>query len=71
MKIIYFGSITNKIVYPILATLCSCIFFILDSFLNVFETEQKEKYGTHPFENYFTMYIGESLSILYISLKEK
>ena len=66
MKIIYFGPITNKILYPVFATLTSCIFFILDSFLKSFEKEQVEKYGTHPFENYFTMFIADISCAFYI-----
>ena len=71
MKIIYFGPITNKILYPVFATLTSCIFFILDSFLKSFEKEQVEKYGTHSFENYFTMFIAESLALFIFFIEVK
>ena len=71
MQIIYFGPITNKILYPVFATLTSCIFFILDSFLKSFEKEQVEKYGTHSFENYFTMFIAESLALFIFFIEVK
>ena len=74
-KILYFGPLTNKFLYPILNTLSSFVFAIIEGFLSHFEKELKKEnkptYGKHAFLHYFLMFTAEATTIFIYFIQEK
>lgn len=56
-KLLYFGSITNKFIFPILSTLCSVVFAINDCLIEKFDANKDKnnisKYGQHGIYLFF------------------
>ena len=74
-KLLYFGSITNKFIFPILSTLCSVVFAINDCLIEKFDANKDKnnipKYGQHAFIYFFTMFFSEAFSLFIYCIQQK
>lgn len=74
MTLVRFGTISKKLIYPIMMSITSMFVVVSTILLNRKYTDKngnKIKYGNHPFTNDLIMFMAEACVIIFFLFSKK